>query len=105
MYVFIYFDVQLTGFVGTTHISMFGKQKKQRPVISEPTDFVHRVHTGYDPAQGKFVGLPQQWHSVVDAPANRPRPLVDQSRVTSANADPLKVSIYMFSLKFVYLCN
>ena len=86
---------------------MFGKNKK-RPVISEPKDFVHRVHTGYDPVQGKFVGLPQQWQSVVDAPApRRPTPLIDPSRVTPMEIEPLKVEMCLlltFCLAMYVIC-
>ncbi|WFD00497.1 non-specific serine/threonine protein kinase [Malassezia yamatoensis] len=28
---------------------------------SSPTDFVHRVHVGFDPVSGSFTGLPEQW--------------------------------------------
>lgn len=58
---------------------MFTK-KRNRPIISGPTDFEHRVHTGYDPVRGKFVGLPTQWNSVVDSVhAPRRNPLLDPS--------------------------
>ncbi|MBW0505444.1 hypothetical protein O181_045159 [Austropuccinia psidii MF-1] len=29
--------------------------------VSNPTDFVHQVHVGFDPVSGGFVGLPEQW--------------------------------------------
>ncbi len=43
---------------------MFGKKKK-KVLISQPTNFEHRVHTGYDKKEGRFIGLPPQWASVV----------------------------------------
>jgi hypothetical protein len=43
----------------------FGKRKK-RPEISSPTNFEHRVHSGYDHNQGVFVGLPTQWNSIIN---------------------------------------
>lgn len=61
---------------------MFGKKKK-RPEISGPTDFEHRVHTGYDNVHGTFVGLPSQWTSIVEPVSrSRPQPLVDPSSIT-----------------------
>ncbi|KAM8831689.1 serine/threonine-protein kinase PAK 6-like [Spinachia spinachia] len=61
---------------------MFQRTKrKRRPKISAPQDFRHRVHTSYDVATGRYVGLPPQWQSVIDT-LRRPRPLVDPSRTT-----------------------
>lgn len=57
------------------------RKKKRRPQISPPQDFQHRVHTSFDAASGRYVGLPPQWQSVIDT-LKRPRPLVDPSRVT-----------------------
>lgn len=69
---------------------MFGRKKK-RPEISGPSNFEHRVHTGYDNVQGAFVGLPTQWASIVEPVQRaRPRPLVDPSSIT-----PVKVSLVM----------
>ena len=67
---------------------MFGKKKK-KPLISEPSNFEHRVHTGFDTNEGKYVGLPPQWASIVTAEEKRPRPLVDPSSITEFA--PLKV--------------
>jgi len=61
---------------------MFVK-KRGRPVISAPSNFEHRVHTGYDPVRGTFVGLPAQWSSVVEPiPSQRRRPILDPSLST-----------------------
>ncbi|KAI8377542.1 kinase-like domain-containing protein [Radiomyces spectabilis] len=30
--------------------------------MSNPTDFVHNVHVGFDPITGAFTGLPEQWN-------------------------------------------
>lgn len=43
----------------------FGKRKK-RPEISSPTNFEHRVHSGFDHNQGVFIGLPAQWNSIIN---------------------------------------
>lgn len=68
---------------------MFGKKKKNRPEISGPTNFEHRVHTGFDENQG-YVGLPAQWASIVNpASGDRPRPIIDPSQITDIM--PLKV--------------
>ncbi|KAJ2960135.1 hypothetical protein NQZ79_g4521 [Umbelopsis isabellina] len=32
---------------------------------SSPTNFVHRVHVGFDPDTGKFTGLPDQWNTLL----------------------------------------
>ena len=42
---------------------MFSKKKKKIE-ISAPSNFQHRVHTGFE--NNKFVGLPKQWASLVD---------------------------------------
>uniref|UniRef100_A0A667ZMI5 non-specific serine/threonine protein kinase n=1 Tax=Myripristis murdjan TaxID=586833 RepID=A0A667ZMI5_9TELE len=65
-------------------------QKKRRPEISAPRDFEHRVHTAFDAASGRYVGLPPQWQSLIDS-LRRPRPLVDPSRVTEVELGPKKV--------------
>lgn len=43
---------------------MFSKKKK-KPEISGPINFQHRLHTDFDKREGKFVGLPPQWASLV----------------------------------------
>lgn len=43
----------------------FSKRKK-RPEISSPTNFEHRVHSGFDHNQGVFIGLPTQWNSIIN---------------------------------------
>uniref|UniRef100_A0A8C1UB40 non-specific serine/threonine protein kinase n=1 Tax=Cyprinus carpio TaxID=7962 RepID=A0A8C1UB40_CYPCA len=60
---------------------MFGKKKK-RLEISAPSNFEHRVHTGFNPHEQKFTGLPQQWQSLLADTANRPKPMVDPSYIT-----------------------
>ncbi|KAG8187738.1 hypothetical protein JTE90_015608 [Oedothorax gibbosus] len=61
--------------------TMFAKKKK-KPIISAPTNFEHRVHTGYDRKEGKFVGLPPQWASLIQPISNRPKPIIDPSQIT-----------------------
>ena len=72
---------------------MFAKKKKKIE-ISAPSNFQHRVHTGFDPSNNKFVGLPLQWHSIVRDEAgasspHRPHPVVDPSTYTPVKGDPL----------------
>ena len=60
---------------------MFSKKKSKKLDISAPTNFQHRVHTGFDDHSNKFVGLPKQWASLVgETPANqspyRPKAMV-----------------------------
>ncbi|XP_029475393.1 serine/threonine-protein kinase PAK 4 isoform X2 [Rhinatrema bivittatum] len=61
---------------------MFSKKKK-RVEISAPSNFEHRVHTGYDEEEQKFVGLPRQWQSLIEESAKRPKPLVDPGCITA----------------------
>ncbi|PKU37136.1 serine threonine-protein kinase pak 7 [Limosa lapponica baueri] len=68
---------------------MFGKKKK-RLEISGPSNFEHRVHTGFDHREQKFTGLPQQWHSLLADTANRPKPMVDPSCITPIQLAPMK---------------
>jgi len=96
---------------------MFSKKKK-KPQISSPTNFEHRVHTGFDKREGKFIGLPLQWASIVGnnqilKSTNRPLPLVDPSEITPTEILDLKVNILQFyiyrflldfSLMFLFMC-
>lgn len=37
--------------------------------VSNPTNFSHRVHVGFDPHSGAFVGLPPEWEKLLTASA------------------------------------
>ncbi|EAW12496.1 serine/threonine protein kinase CLA4 [Aspergillus clavatus NRRL 1] len=37
--------------------------------VSNPTNFSHRVHVGFDPQTGAFVGLPPEWEKLLTASA------------------------------------
>ncbi|XP_059842207.1 serine/threonine-protein kinase PAK 5 isoform X1 [Hypanus sabinus] len=71
---------------------MFGKKKK-RLEISAPSNFEHRVHTGFDHHEQKFTGLPQQWQSLLADTANRPKPMVDPSCITPIQLAPMKTIV------------
>ena len=34
--------------------------------VSNPTNFAHQVHVGYDPTSGTFVGLPPEWERLLN---------------------------------------
>lgn len=34
--------------------------------VSNPTNFSHRIHVGFDPQTGVFVGLPQEWEKLLN---------------------------------------
>lgn len=70
--------------------TMFGKKKK-RVEISAPSNFEHRVHTGFDQNEQKFTGLPRQWQSLIEESARRPKPLVDPACITSIRPGAPKV--------------
>ncbi|XP_005096376.1 serine/threonine-protein kinase PAK 4 isoform X1 [Aplysia californica] len=73
---------------------MFGKKKKKPQVeISQPSNFQHRVHTGFDWENGVFVGLPAQWASIIESSKGRRRPIVDPSTITVTDIEPLKTII------------
>uniref|UniRef100_A0A8C5R6S1 non-specific serine/threonine protein kinase n=1 Tax=Leptobrachium leishanense TaxID=445787 RepID=A0A8C5R6S1_9ANUR len=76
----------------TEPFTMFRKKKKKRPEISAPLNFQHRVHTSFDPKEGKFVGLPPQWQNVLDT-LRRPKPVVDPSRITQVQLKPMKTVV------------
>ncbi|XP_041131115.1 serine/threonine-protein kinase PAK 4-like isoform X2 [Polyodon spathula] len=71
---------------------MFRKKKKKRPEISAPVNFEHRVHTSFDHKQGRFVGLPPQWQSLIET-LKRPKPMVDPSRITDVELRPKKTIV------------
>uniref|UniRef100_K7FUG1 non-specific serine/threonine protein kinase n=1 Tax=Pelodiscus sinensis TaxID=13735 RepID=K7FUG1_PELSI len=71
---------------------MFRKKKKKRPEISAPQNFQHRVHTSFDPKEGKFIGLPPQWQNILDT-LKRPKPVVDPSRITKMQLQPMKTVV------------
>ncbi|XP_051845015.1 serine/threonine-protein kinase PAK 4 isoform X3 [Antechinus flavipes] len=62
--------------------TMFGKKKK-RLEISAPSNFEHRVHTGFDQQEQKFTGLPRQWQGLIEESARRPKPLIDPACITT----------------------
>ncbi|XP_075464364.1 serine/threonine-protein kinase PAK 4 isoform X1 [Ascaphus truei] len=72
--------------------TMFAKKKK-RIEISAPSNFEHRVHTGFDPQEQKFTGLPQQWQSLIEESAKRPKPLVDPACITAIKHPPQKTIV------------
>ena len=37
--------------------------------VSNPTDFTHRIHVGFDSTNGNFVGLPPEWSKLLNASA------------------------------------
>jgi hypothetical protein len=37
--------------------------------VSNPTNFVHQVHVGFDPISGAFTGMPEQWTKLLTASA------------------------------------
>ena len=37
--------------------------------VSNPTNFSHRIHVGFDPVNGSFVGLPLEWERLLTASA------------------------------------
>lgn len=76
---------------------MFTKKKK-KPQISLPSNFEHRVHTNFDKREGRYVGLPLQWASIVGnnqilKSTNRPLPLVDPSEITHTEILDLKTIV------------
>lgn len=76
---------------------MFSKKKK-KPQISLPSNFEHRVHTGFDKKEGRYIGLPLQWASIVGnnqilKSSNRPLPLVDPSAITPIEILDLKTIV------------
>jgi p21-activated kinase 5 len=76
---------------------MFSKKKK-KPQISLPSNFEHRVHTGFDKKEGRYIGLPLQWASIVGnnqilKSTNRPLPLVDPSAITPTEILDLKTIV------------
>ncbi|XP_018407287.1 PREDICTED: serine/threonine-protein kinase PAK mbt isoform X1 [Cyphomyrmex costatus] len=81
-----------------TQLGIMFTKKKKKPQISTPTNFEHRVHTGFDKREGKFVGLPLQWASIVGnnqilKSTNRPLPLVDPSEITPTEILDLKTIV------------
>ncbi|KAI8788560.1 serine/threonine-protein kinase PAK 4-like isoform X1 [Biomphalaria glabrata] len=71
---------------------MFGKKKKPKIQISKPSNFEHRVHTGFDWENGVFIGLPAQWAGIIEDKGRR-RPIVDPSTITQTDVEPLKTII------------
>lgn len=77
------------------HSKMFKRlfKKRKRIDISEPQNFEHRFHTGYDLKTGKFIGLPPQWEALLGIEREsqkRPKPIVDPEIITQVS--PLRKS-------------
>ena len=69
------------------------QKKRKRIDISEPQNFEHRFHTGYDTKTGKFLGLPPQWEALLGIEREsqkRPKPIVDPEIITQVS--PLRKS-------------
>ncbi|EMP27828.1 Serine/threonine-protein kinase PAK 4 [Chelonia mydas] len=81
--------------------TMFSKKKK-RVEISAPSNFEHRVHTGYDQQEQKFTGLPRQWQGIIEESAKRPKPLVDPVFITAIQHGSQKYRCVTFRILFVY---
>ncbi|XP_073454870.1 serine/threonine-protein kinase PAK 4 isoform X1 [Aquarana catesbeiana] len=73
-------------------VTMFAKKKK-RIEISAPSNFEHRVHTGFDEQEQKFTGLPRQWQSLIEESAKRPKPLIDPACITAIHRGPQKTIV------------
>lgn len=73
---------------------------KKKIEISSPSNFEHRVHTGYDALQGEFTDLPKQWTGVI-SPRSRPQPFVDPNNITNVSTYERSIlSSQYFSLIF-----
>ncbi|KAI8819942.1 kinase-like domain-containing protein [Fimicolochytrium jonesii] len=42
-------------------------QRSPQISISNPTNFVHKVHVGFDSDSGLFTGLPREWNSLLES--------------------------------------
>lgn len=72
--------------------------------VSNPTNFTHRVHVGFDPVTGAFLGLPTEWERLLTASAitkedyqNNPEAVVEvlnffTEKVMKRADDPLMYS-------------
>lgn len=61
---------------------MFGISRKKRPAISGPSNFEHRVHTRVSTEEGKLIGLPVQWLSIVNERHRNRQPYIDADVIT-----------------------
>ena len=74
---------------------MFNARKKNgggdsgRIKISEPSNFEHRVHTGFDANEGRFTGLPVQWQSLIPEHKEKRKPVIDADGITPIPNDPV----------------
>ena len=75
---------------------MLFNKKKSKLEISAPTNFQHRVHTGYDNKTQKFIGLPKQWTSLLsDQPSSISRSIT-QPNIVFSTVKFLKFNIYSY---------
>ena len=77
-----------------------------------PKNFEHRVHTGFDKRENRYVGLPPQWAGIVSptpsatkggALSSRPTPLIDPSEITPTEVLDLKVFSHCSTLAWTTL--
>ena len=80
---------------------MMFASKKKKPNISNPINFEHRVHTGFDEDEGKFIGLPKQWQSIIPESKNRPKPLVDCTIITPVPEEKVVCFIVVQCVLFI----
>lgn len=44
-----------------------GISKRSGLMVSNPTNFIHNIHVGFDPMTGIFTGMPKEWKQLLDA--------------------------------------
>uniref|UniRef100_A0A0N5AZR1 non-specific serine/threonine protein kinase n=1 Tax=Syphacia muris TaxID=451379 RepID=A0A0N5AZR1_9BILA len=72
------------------------RRKPRKVEISNPMNFEHRIHAGFDPVTGQYHGLPKQWQAIIGSAPNRrgrPLPVVDPSCITPMEIAEIKTIV------------
>ena len=81
------FDVVFSIFTKNKSSDSNKNNTRERPEISNPIDFKHTIHVGFDPVTNEFTGMPSEWadlltesHITNEEQAANPQAVVDALR-------------------------
>ncbi|KAK6195744.1 hypothetical protein SNE40_001105 [Patella caerulea] len=83
------------------------KQKEnEKPVISEPKNFEHMVHVGFDCHTGEFTGMPESWAKLLQSSTitkseqkKNPQAVLDVLNYYDSSSKEKRESKYMLNIK------
>ncbi|XP_067949379.1 serine/threonine-protein kinase PAK 1-like [Watersipora subatra] len=82
------------------------QKKQEKPVISEPSNFEHTIHVGFDPLTGEFTGMPESWAKLLQGSniskneqQQHPQAVLDVLRFYDGSSKQPETTKYMTNFK------